>query len=463
MGNIRMLTFCGMLLAMIAHHAFARDSGLPTTRAIAGEAPYEGWPPSLDRSNTTVRSLDGRTIERYAHGCRDQWGCPAPQQNSFYVVSPKARRNNAPLYVVLHPSGPTAFETLAAQFLHRYSAWCFKNDPADIITHVPDDFYGLFLNSTPEEWWGWGAARGNSARYAHVLTPVEKRVLDSIEWLAAQYRIDRNRIYLCGASMGGCGTMGIGMPHGDIFAAISVWVPAGTEYVAYRMGFPPPPAADASKAELDVWTKQISGVGLPDPPPLVALSATNDTWSQSQDVLLRAAHVGRLALIVGWGPFGHTQFRPVIAKYPQCNITLEFPWLDIRRNEAYPVFTNATSDQRVPWLNTPGDFDESGQINAYFRWKNQDDAPTGFTIKLWIAHPTVGNPPTNMPASSMADITLRRFQHFRIKADETYTWRLARNRKLVASGKVRPDAASLLTIREVMITTVAAELSVKPD
>jgi len=43
--------------------------------------------------------------------------------------------------------------------------------------------------------------------------------------------------------------------------------------------------------------------------------------------------------------------------------------MEIRKNEAYPVFTRASTDQRPPWSNPPGKTDESGQINGYFRWK----------------------------------------------------------------------------------------------
>ena len=50
--------------------------------------------------------------------------------------------------------------------------------------------------------------------------PVEKRVIDSVRWAIKRFRIDPERVYLSGNSMGGSGTLGIGMRHGDIFAAI---------------------------------------------------------------------------------------------------------------------------------------------------------------------------------------------------------------------------------------------------
>jgi hypothetical protein len=434
----------------------------------------------LDRNNTTTQSLDGRGIERYTHGPRPEWGYPesspsewaypAAQEtgklqqnhNSFYVVAPRNQHKNAaPLCVVLHSGNRTAFDYVAFQFLNRKIDP--SDDPSSVMTRFPDDCYGLYLNSTNDEWWGWGMARVDTAKYANALTPAEKRVLDTIEWVVRRYKIDRNRIYLSGVSMGGCGTLGLGLPHGDIFAAVLADVPAGTEYVAFRRGFPAALAAPISEAQRDIWTEKISGFGLPDPPLVVDFSAQNDNWSKTQPVLLYAARAGHLPLVVGWGPFGHTTFSSDIAKYPQCDVALAFPWLEVRKNAAYPVFTNASSDQRAPWLGTSSDFDESGQINAYFRWKDQRDEPSRFTMQLWIAHPTVENPPTTMPDASTVDITLRRLQHFKVQLKKTYTWQMVRNGKPVASGKIIPDAARLLTFPKVTLTTTPGELSVKAE
>lgn len=437
------------------------------------------WPPTSDHKNATTRSLDGRSIERYTHGPRPEWGYadsspsewayPAAQEagaagqnrSSFYVVAPRTPHKNAPLCVVLHSANTTGFDYLGSQFLNRKING--GDDPGGVMTLIPDDCYSLYLNSTNNEWWGWGMVRNDPTRYASIPTPVEKRVLDTIEWVAAHYEIDRNRIYASGTSMGGCGALGICLPHGDIFAAVMVVVPAGTEYVALRRGFPAAPAAGASPAERDLWTKRISGFGLPDPPPVVDFSAPNDTWSKTQPVLLNAALAGRLPLVVGWGPFGHTAFRTPILKYPECEVAMAFPWLEIHKNAAYPVFTNASSDQRAPWLGTKSGFDESGQINAYFRWKDQQDEPSKFTMKLWIAHPTVKNPPTTMPDASTADVTLRRLQRFNVRPGKTYTWRMVRNGKQVASGKITPDAANLLNFPKLALTTTPAELSVKAE
>ena len=426
------------------------------------------WPPTLDGSNPVTRSQDGLAIERYTHGPRDVWGYPVgktnewacppakesgvPGQNhsSFYLVAPKNPRPGAPLCVVLHSANRTAYDYVAFQHLSRTT----------VATTVPDDFYALYLSSLNGEWWGAKERRA----HPQVLAPAEKRVLDTIEWVVTQHDIDRNRIYLCGVSMGGCGTLAIGMAHGDVFAAARATVPAGTEYAAACMGgFPAAPAAGASPAEHDAWTKRISSMNLPDPPIVVDFSAQNDNWSKTQPALLEAAQAGRLPLVLGWGPFNHPTFTSPIAKYPPCAVALAFPWLEVRKNEAYPVFTHASSDQHSPWLGGPAQFDEAGQMNAYFRWKNQSDTPAGCTLQLWLAQPAISNAPPAMPSASTADVTLRRLQHFKALPGATYAWQLMRSGAQVGSGKITPDAANLLTIPQLTVTTTPAELSVTAE
>ena len=436
------------------------------------------WPPTLDTKSTTTQSTDGRTIEHYVHGPRKEWGYPADAKwdypasqendshlqnyNSFYLVAPKVPHENAPLCVVLHSANRTAYDYLVPSSLY---AQIQKTDPTfgpeASVTNSPDDSYALYLNSTNDEFWGWAQAR-NSPNYAqqiNVPPPTELRVLDTIEWVVTKYKIDRNRIYLCGMSMGGCATLGMALSHGDIFAAARVAAPAGTDYASYRLGgFPPSPPTDPSNTARSVWTREIYGVGLPDPPVMVDFSSPVDSWSSSQPALLLAAQTGYMPLVLGWGPFGHTGDTRAIGKYPLCSVALAFPWLEIRKNEAYPVFTHASCDQQSPWLNTPVKFDESGQMNAWFRWKNQQDTPTSFSMQLWIAHPTITNPPPQMPESATADITLKRLQQFKVQPGKSYTWQLLRDGQTVALGKTVPDAANLLILHQIGLTTAPSEL-----
>lgn len=459
--------------------SWAATAALLWTASAFAQTPANSWPPALDSTNTTTQTNDGRTVERYVHGPRDAWGYPASasgewitppngetgvaQQNHdcFYLVAPKHPRENAPLCVVLHSANRTAFDYLGFGCVGRKLG--DREDPATVMTNSPDDFYSLYLSSTNSEWWGWSQARLNEAKHANVPTPAELRVLDTIEWVVTKHKIDRNRIYLCGVSMGGCGTLGIGMPHGDIFAAIRANVPAGTNYASSRMGgFAPSPAPDAPQAGRDEWLLRAAAVGLPDPPVISDFSSQTDTWSVTQPALVQAAQAGHLPLMLCWGPFGHTTYSVAIAKNPTGEVALAFPWLEIRKNEAYPVFTHASCDGRCPWLNTPVDYDNAGQLNAYFRWKGERDTATEFAMQLWIEHPKI-TASLGMPGNATTDVTVRRWQQFKVEHGKSYAWQLSREGHAFASGKVSPDAANLLTIPKAALTTAPAELTIKPE
>jgi len=434
------------------------------------------WPPELDTVNPSIQALDGRKVEHYAHGCRETWGyadaggdawkAPAPLEsgkdaqvrNSFYVLSPSKPARQAPLVVVLHSANRTAFDYLGAQVLHRKLD---NADPADCVLQTPEGCYGLYLNSPNDEWWGWAHACRDPARCAATSTPGEQRVLDTVEWVVTRYGIDRSRIYLTGLSMGGCGALGIGMAHGEIFAAACAFVPAGTEYMANRLGWPADPAATATPEERAAWLQRISGAGRPDPPYLVDFSATDDNWSKTQPALLHASRMGHLPLVLAWGAFHHTAYRAPIAEIPICAAALAFPWLEIRKDAAYPVFTDATCDGLAPWRDNPATADPAGQMNAFFRWQNLRDTPARLSLQLWLAQPpaTAGTP--LQPLAATADVTLRRLQRFQVRPGQTHTWTVARDGRQIATGTVVPDAANLLTIPEVPITTVPVELTLR--
>ncbi len=454
----RLFLFCLLSTAFIAHAA--------------------DWPPALDAANKTMRATNGRIIERYTHGPREAWGYPqgidkewvytpgeetganGQNHNSFYLVSPKTPREGAPLCVVLHSANRTAYDYLGYGHLDRKIGG--GDDPATVATRSPDDFYALYLSTTNSEWYGW-KERHNHPELGTKLTAAEKRVLDTIEWVIAQRHCDRNRVYLCGVSMGGCGTLALGLPHGDIFAAVRAQVPAGTEYAATRMGgFLPEPAANAPAAERDAWLRSISASDLPDPPVLVDFSAQNDNWSKTQPALVQAAQAGRLPLVLSWGLFGHTTFTSVAAKFPLCDVALAFPWQEIRRNEAYPVFTHASCNQRCPWLDSPQDFDASGQLNAWFRWKVESDTQGHFGMQLWLVHPQVDHPPASMPESATVDVTLRRLQHFKVLPGNTAVWRIkGPGDKELAAGWPAPDATGLITVPHVTLTTGPLKLELE--
>ena len=248
--------------------------GLVLAIAAMARAQTADWPPQRDKES----EFGGRKLETFKHGIQKEWGYATPQRDTFLVLHPRQARAKAPLYVVLHSAGHDVHSCLAC------TAAVGNHD----IYHSPPDFFALYLDcrANKGDWW-WGIEKYKGPE----VSPAEKRVMDTVKWVIQQYGIDENRVYLCGNSMGGSGTLGIGMRHGDVFAAIKANVPARVEHVSSRMYFPPQTVP--------------AGVTLPDPPVVVDYSAQNDSWSKGHDAFANAMNERKYALFLYWGPFGH--------------------------------------------------------------------------------------------------------------------------------------------------------------
>ncbi len=428
---------------------------------LADSAPASRPAIVADFDSTVVEETRASTwkVIKYEHEMLKDWGYPdGSPKKPFVVCLPNEKAEHPPMIVYLHGAGGKAYTSL----------------PTKMYGFGPE-FVSLSLDCEgpkgPEGWYGLFWAQNDRQKYATTLAPPEQRYLAEIEWVVRKYGIDRNRIYLWGHSMGGSGTLGLGMARGDIFAAIWAGVPAGVDHVWMRMGFPPllarprttqPTSGRAVGSTSQMvpgpdYLRRISGIGLPDAPPVINFSSQTDGWANNQENFIQACHDGRHLLVFCWAPFGHTQ------NYETANpIALAYPWLSIRKDQAYPVFTDATSDQKYPGLNNK-EGDQHGQINVYFRWKAVTDEPAKFQMDLWLADSKVTTRPVSIPESSTADITPRRLQKFKVEAGKSYAWRVAEGDKVLQSGKARPDEVGLLTIPRVTITAQARTLTIEPE
>lgn len=379
------------------------------------------WPPERQKESVFTE----RKLDTYQHGVREEWGYAAPQRDTFLVLHPTEPRQGAPLYVVLHSAGHDVNSCLA----------CTTKVGNHDIYHAPPEFFALYLDCRANKgdwWWGSDKYKGPDE------SPVDKRVMDTVRWVIKQYGIDENRVYLCGNSMGGSGTLGIGMRHGDVFAAIKANVPAKVEHVSNRMYFPPAAIP--------------AGVKLPDPPICVDYSAQNDTWSKGHDAFAKAMAERKYALFFYWGPFGHANNHANIMKVN--DLINSFDWLSVKRNEAYPVFTSASTDDPLPWPDNLTD-KKAGQQNAFFRWKTLSDTSERVEVSLFLIKPSELRTTFTIPTEATADVSLRRLQSFRVGAGDKLHWTMGS-----ASGEVQADAAGLITIPKLKVTNEPATLSV---
>lgn len=411
--------------------------GFPVSAAVlaaASLAPMAGCSTSSAVGDPSRElSINGRKMEIFQQDSKSEWGYPKPQRDTFIVVHPKnGPKKKVPLYVVLHSAGHDVYSTLK----------CITKRGNHDIYHSPSGFYALYLDcrANPGDWW-WGGLRyreritkNNKNRLGVEPTPVEKRVVDTVRWMMKHYPVDPDRVYLSGNSMGGSGALGIGLNHGDLFAAVKANVPAGVEHACARLALPP--------------EKLPAGVKLPDPPVCIDYSAQNDSWSRGHERFLSGMNARKYALYFYWAPFGHANNDHVILK--QNDLVHSLDWLNIRKNEAYPVFTDASTNDRHPW---PGDLKSgsAGQINAFFRWKNISDAPDRFEMSLFLA----GNLKTRfpVPAESTADVTLRRCQKFKLKPGERIAWTFGKT-----NGICKADENGIVTIPRLKITAEPVSL-----
>lgn len=452
---------------------------------LAGSALFAGIDWSSKSLGFSPEKFDSeksgrRDVEWFRHKGDPAWGGDADFVDRFAVAKPVGGDVlGAPLLVVLHwrgggfPSGGLNGQIALA-------------DQKDRVFSAPDGFYVLmldsmrnynvFLNRTHDEYW-WGA----TSRYRGPVredipgimkgeTSCEKRVLDSVEWTIRRYGIDRNRVYLCGNSMGGQATYAIGLGHGEVFAAVNANVPATVWFAASRLGFVDCKGDDVVKDDVSRFAE---------PPVCVEWSGIDDMWSRDRDVIVRGMVRRRWPHIVLWGPFGHCGY--VSEARLKNDLVERFDWLSVKKNEAYPVFTGATCDDRLPWpfkMWKPkkawfsGWVDDiesaemeiadgaacSGQINAFFRWRNLRDDEEGFEMALYVASAEeIGTRQFAPPASARADVTVRRIQDAKLARAKKVRWTFGS-----ASGTVERDENGTLTIPSVEITRKPEILRLSP-
>lgn len=435
-------------------------------------ADWASKPLGIRPERTRVERVGRRSVAWYRHAADPAWGGDCSRIDRFTVAEPVGgARDGAPLLVVLHwrgggvPSGGVDLQTKSVDEKGRvYSA------PDDFYVLTLDDMrdYNVWLFRTHDEYW-WGATpryqgpeKGDVARLAQGETSCEKRVLDSVEWCVRTLGIDRERVYLCGNSMGGQATEAIGLAHGEVFAAVCANVPATVWFAAARLGF-----VDAAGEETDRIGTDARRFA--DPPPCVDWSGVDDPWSRDREIFYRGMARRRWALMGLWGDYGHCGEEALARR--RNDLVGRFDWMAIRRDEPYPAFTGADCDDRLPWpfsVWKPSHFffgyftgdvvsaktavadgaPRAGQVNGFFRWRTCAHDEDGVAMELWIAGadeiPTQQFSP---PEAAVADVTVRRIRSRALVEADEVAWRFGE-----ACGVIRRGADGALTVPRLRLT-----------
>jgi len=192
---------------------------------------------------------------------------------------------------------------------------------------------------------------------------------------------------------------------------------------------------------------------LPDRPIVVDYSAQNDTWSTGHDTFIKAMNDRNYPLYMYWGAFGHANNHEQILKVN--DLVNSFDWLAVKRNESYPVFTNASTNDPLPWPDQLAD-KKSGQVNAFFRWTNVSDTATAIEMKLFLVKSADVKTTFTVPTEATAVVSVRRLQKLRVAPGATVLWTFG-----TATGKVKADAQGCVTIPGLKITSEPTTLSVR--
>ena len=120
-----------------------------------------------------------------------------------------------------------------------------------------------------------------------------------------------------------------------------------------------------------------------------------------------------------WGAFGHANNHSKILEVN--DLINSFDWLNVRKNQAYPVFTNASCNDKLPWPDNLAD-KKSGQLNAFFRWSLISDSEKHLKVSLFIVSPDDLQTNFKVPQKATADVTLRRLQKMNFKKGDSVRW-----------------------------------------
>jgi hypothetical protein len=266
----------------------------------------------------------------------------------------------------------------------------------------------------------------------------ERRLIRYIKWVQAnsRFQVDAYRIFVTGASMGSA-SMHLSSHYPTVFAAAfsSIgWVDTETGGLGDRDSTLPvnsstgPRLADWQSLR---WVAERSAVPLP---PMIHTYGSDDNMLSMTNypATLQALETYKHFQISKWQPTGHNQFGIVGVDMYR-----------FRRNEAYPVFSNASSS--TPFGGT------GGQRNEFLTWSSVQDTATQFSVVLQSRN----------SAEASADVTIRNTQAFSFTPNQAVSWenRAVSDNSLLQSGTVTVGSNGLATIRVRILPSAGSRLS----
>lgn len=342
----------------------------------------------------------------------------------------------------------------------------------------------MIWGDDPNQSWYYGFSATHDYRTDAPVTtgPIvnytEERLLGAIHDVIASLdapRIDENRVYVYGHSMGGTGSLMLGERYPQIFAAASasepmmnfaaaaMWVDElESKWGARSLNLPvenrgPDAAPLARYNGTGVWDWQNLGAQLAmrrgDDMGFISIAhGTQDTTIDWQTVAQPAYanfYTGNRAFIGEIIEADHTWLG--FRDHPDWM----FDALNFRRDESLPALSNASGSLAVPPSGVGG-------YNLTLEWSSSGndfagppvDTPEEWSVVL-----------RSQAGDQTADITPRRLQQFTLQAGLNYIWQNTRlgDGTVIQSGTVVADADGLVTIKGFAVGQDANRLTLRPQ
>jgi len=296
------------------------------------------------------------------------------------------------------------------------------------------------------------------ARSVPVRDYTQERISWTIEEVMRYFRVDPNRVYLTGSSMGGTGTVDFGLRHPERFAALDAVVPLinparstawGHNLLGKLWGseaWPTLPDGEGHTLgeRLDDTAYVLAASA--DLPLLKFFNARQDTaigWTQIPE-FIQALQQARQPFLSAWDNGGHGGPRPEVTQSFK-----DFDVCTIPRNQCLPALSNAsTADD--PGSGDPAMGDPVGAMNDDFRWAVEKDTPTELVLRLWRV-PKSGKFASATEAT--VDVTPRRRQAFHPRpGSQVATKNLsAADGSVLQQASITVEPTGLFTARQVRV------------
>jgi hypothetical protein len=406
------------------------------------EAPGPGAPilQRVDRPGV-FQFVEGPELRYYV-----RWESPptanVPSRPLDYLVGiPRNVRYPAVLQVALHCWGGS---------MEDGYGWWYRADEGAMLAAT---------NQVPYDW--WAAYHENlstlrSFEEGKVRSYSPLRVWAFVEWMRSQWRIDENRIFLAGNSMGGAGVSNW-LRHGERFAYgiswVGVHIPLGTpqflssyEQVLGKADWKIPHESGLAAFDEIDGARWLRSNPAAETPFLAYSNGKNDIaigWAQAVE-FTRALQETRRPHIFVWGQEGHGQR----AYFPTAtgggdNVK---QGLDIRLDRPLPAFTRCSLDDEMG-TGEPQNGAPSGQLNLYLRWDPGTivDAPDRHEVEVYLI-------PSSPAPEAVTDLTPRRLRAFKPAPGSRVAWTSAsRDGKELQKGELSVDATGLLTVEKLVV------------